>query len=79
MAKITAHGEREHVRYEGAGGAAAVLTVKDGKPRRLLHKLGREWGYNVAKTFRATPLEEAVRYSEKFASTRKYERVAVRA
>jgi hypothetical protein len=73
MAKITAHGEREHVRYEGNGGAAVVLTVKkNGKPGRLLHKLGRDWGYNVAKTFRSQTLDEAARYAEWFAHAREY-------
>lgn len=72
MAKISAYGEREFVRFEGPGGAAVVLTVKDGQPRRLLHRLGRDWGYTVAKKFRATPLDEAARYTVAFAVKRNY-------
>jgi hypothetical protein len=80
MAKISAHGEREHVRFEGAGGAAVVLTVKpDLRPGRLLHKLGSAWGYQVVKTHRGGKLLlEAADDAEKFAAERGYTKTAVR-
>lgn len=74
MAKISAHGEKEHLRFEGPGGATVVLTKKKtGAPGRLLHKLGTNFGYAVVRTHRgARTLSEAETDARTYASARNY-------
>lgn len=74
MAKISANGEREHLRFEGKGGETVVLTARrDGTPGRLLHKRGSSGGYSVANRFfvrTRTTLAEASIEATEFAMQR---------
>jgi hypothetical protein len=84
MAKISARGETEHVRFEGPGGEVVVLTKRlDLRPGRLLHKAGRDYGYTVVTKHRpdrrGKTLMEAAIDAEKFAAARGLAKSPVRA
>lgn len=79
MAKISARGETEHLRFE-ASGVIVVLTKKpDLRPGRLLLKLGRASGYTVVRPYGSrVPLAEAAAEATKFAEDRKLVKMPVR-